>query len=439
MARHTFPEVPPRVEYSLTAKGRALVPLIDAMRSYGSEWLGVSENECRPAASSSRPPPPLEALARRRSLPRQEPSAPGANPARMRNRALHDALRDFALESAAFLTDDRPRRRRARVRRDRRRSRQRPVALSLPTADRGLPRRTAGTRSARCPAARRAAETLGAGAAPWLRVNGMRGEQAEPALRAMLERLYEDATSFAFPEERFERLYVEVETTLYRDAVRARVVAPLGGVVLESERVDLGNGLSLVAGEHADAPAEAAWPEDGGRRAVRALRARARGARGRADPGGRGRGALPRPGHGAATVGTRADRARARRGWRRSGEGRWGAVAVGGARHARGARPGRFTPTRRRICATSCGRWATRRAGGPVGWALGRFEMGCERPHDAEALSDYLLGLRALLDATTRGGRGEPRRCGWPRSAPRRASGGRCSAGWRPRCRSSAS
>jgi DNA-binding HxlR family transcriptional regulator len=51
VARHTFPEVPPRVEYSLTDKGRALVPLIDAMRSDGSEWLGVSENECRPAAT----------------------------------------------------------------------------------------------------------------------------------------------------------------------------------------------------------------------------------------------------------------------------------------------------------------------------------------------------------------------------------------------------
>ena len=39
-----------------------------------------------------------------------------------------------------------------------------------------------------------------------------------------------------------------------------------------------------------------------------------------------------------------------------------------------------------------------------MGWALGRFEMGCERAHDAEALSDYLLGLRALLDATTEAG-----------------------------------
>ena len=42
LARETFPEVPPRVEYTLTEKGRALVPIIDSMRAYGTAWLGAT-------------------------------------------------------------------------------------------------------------------------------------------------------------------------------------------------------------------------------------------------------------------------------------------------------------------------------------------------------------------------------------------------------------
>jgi DNA-binding HxlR family transcriptional regulator len=37
--RQTFAEVPPRVEYSLTEKGRDLVDVIESMRSYGKRWL----------------------------------------------------------------------------------------------------------------------------------------------------------------------------------------------------------------------------------------------------------------------------------------------------------------------------------------------------------------------------------------------------------------
>jgi DNA-binding HxlR family transcriptional regulator len=48
--RRTFPEVPPRVTYQLTDKGRALAPLIEDMRSYGRRWLPLDEADRVPAA-----------------------------------------------------------------------------------------------------------------------------------------------------------------------------------------------------------------------------------------------------------------------------------------------------------------------------------------------------------------------------------------------------
>ena len=39
VVRRTYPESPPRVEYDLTEKGEALLPIIDAMRRFGHEWL----------------------------------------------------------------------------------------------------------------------------------------------------------------------------------------------------------------------------------------------------------------------------------------------------------------------------------------------------------------------------------------------------------------
>lgn len=43
--RRTYPEVPPRVEYALTDKGKALVPLIEDMRSYGRRWLPEQQQQ----------------------------------------------------------------------------------------------------------------------------------------------------------------------------------------------------------------------------------------------------------------------------------------------------------------------------------------------------------------------------------------------------------
>ena len=41
IAREVYPEAPPRVEYRLTAKGRDIGPIVDAMRAYGEQWLAV--------------------------------------------------------------------------------------------------------------------------------------------------------------------------------------------------------------------------------------------------------------------------------------------------------------------------------------------------------------------------------------------------------------
>ena len=43
VTRRSYAESPPRVEYELTEKGAALLPIIDEMRRFGHEWLACEE------------------------------------------------------------------------------------------------------------------------------------------------------------------------------------------------------------------------------------------------------------------------------------------------------------------------------------------------------------------------------------------------------------
>jgi DNA-binding HxlR family transcriptional regulator len=41
--RESFREIPPRVQYSLTPKGEATLPVIEALRAFGETWLSDEE------------------------------------------------------------------------------------------------------------------------------------------------------------------------------------------------------------------------------------------------------------------------------------------------------------------------------------------------------------------------------------------------------------
>lgn len=44
ISRTCFAEMPPRVEYSLTDKGQALLSVVESMREFGDIWLGDTEH-----------------------------------------------------------------------------------------------------------------------------------------------------------------------------------------------------------------------------------------------------------------------------------------------------------------------------------------------------------------------------------------------------------
>ena len=209
--------------------------------------------------------------------------------------------------------------------------------------------------------------------------------------------VFAERSEFELDSDRFDAAYEELERALYDGRAVSTVLAPLLGVALDPEtrELALGDGLSLLRGDAVeDAPADSVWGEGedpnvlivltttqdrDGAPVVSAARARFR----------RTLTALRLFERGGYALGPMA--------WRRIDAGAWRSVPLGGS-----GRPRLIT----RIAAEHedelrafCNLVARRAPrSGEISWALARFEMGCERLAPFEALTDYLLALRALLE-----------------------------------------
>jgi hypothetical protein len=84
-------------------------------------------------------------------------------------------------------------------------------------------------------------------------------------------------------------------------------------------------------------------------------------------------------------------------GWRRTGDGLWQPFELDRDGEVRGT-PGTLSEGEDVDLCEFLAATNLRRPVGSVAWARSRFEMGCGRRREAEALSDYLLALRALLE-----------------------------------------
>ncbi len=229
------------------------------------------------------------------------------------------------------------------------------------------------------------------------RVPGEARERADAALRCFLGRVFAERSEFGFSQARFEGAYAELEHALYEGRCITTVVAPLLGLGLDrgTTELALGDGLSLVRGDTmADAPAEAVWA-DGEEPSVLAALVVAQG-RSVRPPVSIARARFRRL-LTALRLFERGGYALGPLAWTRIDNGSWRPVALEAS-----GRP-RFvtliSAAHEDELRAFCNLVARRSpAGGELAWALARFEMGCERLAPFEALSDYLLALRALLE-----------------------------------------
>ena len=229
------------------------------------------------------------------------------------------------------------------------------------------------------------------------RVPGDRRSIGEAAIGTFLASVFADRSEFGFEPVHFEAAYRELERALYEGHCTATVIAPLLGVALDPEttQLPLGDGLSLIRGDaFGEAPADAVWAdgdepnvlalltldqERSARPPISIARVRFR----------RILTALRLFERGGYAIGPVA--------WARTESGSWRPVAIGSS-----GRPRLVTVVpadQEEELRAFCDLVARKLPGaGELSWALSRFEMGCERLAPFEALTDYLLALRALLE-----------------------------------------
>ncbi len=313
----------------------------------------------------------------------------------MHNRALHDNLVAFVAEAAYQLTEEVAGGAEVSFELAEQGGLSAPLYCYRPMSDAYIAERSG--LLARLPSFGAVAQGLAElpNLAGYLHVRGVAGDrrrQAESAPTAFLCAVWAESSDFVIDADRFETAYEELERVGYAGSSLSMVVAPVDGLVLESDQVALGGGLSLVRGGTQDAlPAElrgdayatlAVLELHAGAGEPPSLEAAGRRLR-------RLQTALRLWDATEPTVGPVA--------WARTDGGPWLLVplAAGVRRADEDCLLGVEEEDALRAFCALVARRSPR--GGELAWALKRFELGCERPLVLEALTDWLLSARALL------------------------------------------
>jgi hypothetical protein len=221
------------------------------------------------------------------------------------------------------------------------------------------------------------------------------GARAELMLTIFFAELWEGSAGFALDRERLEAALATLDAES-RDADEADVlIVPIVGLRMSMPRLQLPNGVRIVRADSIEAPVDAMRSEGMGRAAWEPQYL----AVAEQHPGESAEEALQQLRElvsvmrlfkgGGIGLGPYA--------FAPTGEGCWRRIATG----APATRPGGYRLAEDE--ATELSEFGTALEARPdpdsaLAWAVGRFEMGCERASALEGLSDHLLAMRAVLE-----------------------------------------